>query len=40
MWIVVRIKNSVIDEADPNASGDVNSLGFVGTLAVKNEESL
>ena len=40
MWIVVRIKNSVIDEADLSARVDVNSLGFVGTLAVKNEESM
>ena len=40
MWIVVREKNSVQDETNPNARIDVNSLGFVGTLAVKNEESM
>ena len=40
MWVVVREKNSVQDDNNPNARIDVNSLGFVGTLAVKNEESM
>ncbi len=38
MVIVLREKGSVI--GDGEAKVDVNTLGFVGTLAVKNEESL
>ena len=40
MWIVVRAKNSVASTDDPTAKVDINSLGFVGTLAVKNEQSM
>jgi len=36
MWVVVREKNSVISTEDPLAKVDINSLGFVGTIAVKN----
>ncbi len=38
MVIVLREKESVI--GDGVAKVDINTLGFVGTLAVKNEESL
>ena len=40
MWVVVREKNSVINAEDASAKVDINSLGFVGTIAVKNEESM
>ena len=39
MWIVVREKNSVVNKEDSAVKIDINSLGFVGTIAVKNEES-
>ena len=39
MWIVVRQKNSVLSDENSAVKIDVNSLGFVGTIAVKNEES-
>ena len=38
MWMVMRDKNSVF--GDGNARIDVNSMGFAGTLFVKNPESL
>lgn len=40
MWAVVRVKNAVVNEEDETAKVDINSLGFVGTIAVKNEQSL
>ena len=40
MWVVVREKNSVVSVEDPSAKVDINSLGFVGTIAVKNEQSM
>ena len=40
MWIVVREKNSVISTDDTLAKVDINSLGFVGPIAVKNEQSM
>jgi len=40
MWVVMRECSSITDEDDINVRIDVNSLGFVGTLAVKNEESM
>ena len=39
MWIVARCANSVEDQ-ESGAKIDVNSLGFAGTLFVKNEVSL
>lgn len=40
MWVVMRECSSIMDEDKINVRIDVNSLGFVGTLAVKNEESM
>ena len=39
MWIVKRCSTSVVDPNGSEARIDINSLGFAGTLAVKNEIS-
>ena len=39
MWIVKRCQNSV-EDLESGSKIDVNSLGFAGTLFVKNEVSL
>lgn len=36
----MRAKNSVISPEEPLVRVDINSLGFGGTIAVKNEQSL
>lgn len=39
LFIVKREKESVLGDGDSGAKVDINTLGFVGTLAVKNQES-
>ena len=39
IWVVKRCKNS-LEDLESGAKIDVNSLGFAGTLFVKNEVSL
>ena len=36
MWIVVRSANSMVDSSGSGGKIDVNSLGFAGTIAVKD----
>jgi ATP adenylyltransferase/5',5'''-P-1,P-4-tetraphosphate phosphorylase II len=40
LWIVSRVANSVISPENETAKIDVNSLGFSGTIFVKNQASL